>query len=360
MTTPNEPTRPSEPSGATPEPQGVWERIAAFADGELDAEQADAMARKAADCTDTANCAEHQRQLRKLLSGCMDCKKTMRCPDELRRCLEDLAKQHDGVGAKDLDRLANIGELADRAGAGPVPFEPPATPTALANSASVNRSGSFSIAPFLRWGLAAALLLAVIGGFYAFNGTPGTGNSDVPLVNASMTPESFAHQRLNGIINRHVRCSTGQSSPLNIEDFSTVPQVLAPQVAGQVLALGNSAADAPTLPVQLDLEQAGLQIRLAGRCVAPGPNAMHLIYDATALDPEAQTGEAPASVSLWIKAYHADADPMCTPGQTEVLTDDGAAHPVMLWRDDRFMYVLVGDAIEHVTKAQETLLAGAI
>ncbi|MEM1099710.1 MAG: hypothetical protein AAGH92_13090 [Planctomycetota bacterium] len=355
MTTPNEPTRRPDESDANVNPDAVWNRIAAFADGELEPEQAEAMARKAADCTDTANCAEHQRQLRKLLAGCMDCKKTMRCPDELRRCLEDLAKQHDDVKPSELDRLANLGELGDASGTGPVPFEPPTTHAPAGERSPAGSATSFQIAPYLKFAVAAALLLAAIGGFYAINSGSGIDSPNAPRINVGNTLESFADRRLSGIINRHVRCSSGASSPLNIEDFSTVPQVLNPQVAGQVLDLGDAAADAPTLPVQLDLEQAGLQLRLAGRCVAPGPNAMHLIYDATSAE-----GDGNATVSLWVKAYNADSDPVCTPGQTEVLTEDGSTHPVMLWRDDQFMYVLVGDAIDQVTTARDTLVASAI
>jgi hypothetical protein len=43
-----------------------------------------------------------------------------------------------------------------------------------------------------------------------------------------------------------------------------------------------------------------------------------------------------------------------------VLADDQRPHPVMLWRDDRLMYVLVGDAMEHVRQAQTKLTAGTL
>ncbi|MEM8783849.1 MAG: hypothetical protein AAGE65_13475, partial [Planctomycetota bacterium] len=62
----------------------AWERIAAFADGELNPEECCDLLREAAEQPDVAKSAEHQRQLRKLLAGCMDCEVTMRCPDELK------------------------------------------------------------------------------------------------------------------------------------------------------------------------------------------------------------------------------------------------------------------------------------
>ncbi len=336
MTSPND--APSRPD--------FWQRLAAYADGELDAAQCRALLREAQalpDAPEASRCAEHQRQLRTLLAGCMDCQKTMRCPDELRRCIEGIAQDCGCDEASSTDARANR--------------EKAPAPLAFA--------GASSSASAWRWGIAAALLFALIGGMYALTsprGNPsqiaeGPRSAQPPAAAAAgVSLASFAERRLQGLVTRHVRCSAGLSSPGNTDAFATDPDALAGQVADTL--------DCPPLPVDLDLAPAGLTLRLAGRCTAPGPGAMHLIYDAapstnTPTDPD--TPPAPtATVSLWIKPYDPHADPICTPGHLEVLADDGTPHPVMLWRDERLMYVLVGDAMPHIQRAQQTLTANAI
>ncbi|MEM8783964.1 MAG: hypothetical protein AAGE65_14060, partial [Planctomycetota bacterium] len=209
--------------------------------------------------------------------------------------------------------------------------------------------GSGTGMPGWGWAVAAALMLAVAVGLYVANG-PIDPSTNLPTAarqpaGAGLSLATFADENLENLVTRHVRCAVGVSHPMATEAFSGDTELLAQQVS-------ETLSGVP-LPVRLDLERAGLTLRLAGRCVAPGPGAMHLIYDARSADNQAP----PATVSLWIKPYHAELDPLCTPGELEVLAGDGRPHPVLLWRDDHFMYVLVGDAMEHVTKAQATLTA---
>lgn len=333
MTTPPDPNPPAD---------SLWERIAAFADGELDAEQCDDLLREVAENPETAKSAEHQRQLRKLLAGCMDCEVTMRCPEELKKAIAGIADESTAP-----DQTQSPPETAE-----------PTAPTPLA------RIGRHPASPW-RWGIAAALLFAAIGGFYVFNSERNAADDpafatqigDLPPAaqapaGAGISLAAFSDRRLNMLVSRHVQCSAGLTSPGNTDAYSTDPQTLVGQVA-------DTFGGTP-VPVRLDLDRAGLSLRLAGRCVAPGRGAMHLLYDAQPTIARPDDNAPAATVSLWIKPYDQAADPICTPGQLEVLADDGRPHPVMLWRDADLMYVLVGDAMDQVIKAQTTLVADAI
>ncbi len=310
----------SESSPDTPHPDSwdtpeLWEKIAAFADGELSAEECCALLREAMADPDRARCVEHQQKLRELLSGCMDCRKTMRCPDELKRCIEGLADEH-CTGSK-TNKPPNAEKQRDEASDR---FKHPSTLARLS--------------AWLPLAAAAVLFLAALAVFF---NAPRGGTAPAP------TASLISAARINHFEQRHVRCTSGVIMPVAADTFPD-----------DVTLLGDALADRLDTPLgdmPLDLGSIGYDYRLAGLCTVPGRGAVHIIYASHATDEHGRQ----RTLSLWIKPYDPQTDPGLEPGVPAVAADESHPHPIVVWRDDRLIYYLVGDAMAEVEKARQYL-----
>ncbi len=308
-------------------PNDTWDKIAAFADGELDGEQCCELLREAMAEPQQAKCVEYQQQLRKLLAGCMDCQKTMRCPDELKDCIDGLADEHC------VDCPDTAAPTAEPSGAATPAAVPPTT--ADAGAPVLARIGTW-----VPLAAAAALFVAALGVFFAASQNDGPANAgDGQVVVAA----PFSAQLVRNVETRHVRCASGLSAPLQADRFPKQVEALGDVV---VERLGPAATGLP-----LDLSSVGYDYRLAGLCTAPGTGAVHVIYAGPA---DELTGQRPM-LSLWIKAYDPAADPDIEPGQKYNAVEGSVAHPTLVWRDESLIFFLVGDAPRQVEQAQQVL-----
>ena len=297
-------------------PHKTWEKIAAFADGELSGEECCDLLKEAMDQPDHAQCVEYQQQLRKLMAGCMDCEKTMRCPDELKNCIEGLADEHCTDATKD-EAVTPAAVTSTQA-----PLKASPSPSVIA------RIGQW--APLA---VAAALFIAAIGVYQGARNTPG-GSVEAGLLPVALVSEMEA---------RHVRCTSGATPLYMNEAFPTDIELLDEALTDR---FGPEMADAA-----LDLSSIGYAYRVAGLCTVPGRGAVHVVYTSNTPDPHGRQ----RSLSLWIKPYNAETDPAIEPGDMHTAADDKHAHPIVVWRDAAMIYYLVGDAMHDVEQAGETL-----
>ncbi|MFI4861211.1 MAG: hypothetical protein ACIAXF_11070 [Phycisphaerales bacterium JB063] len=297
-------------------PSTTPEMLAALADGELDLRNCpDAIAKLAADPQGAQRIA-FQQQLCRSVASAMD-GPSMRCPDALRAQVMQL-----------VDRESPAATPTNAAAASPAPAPRPApTPRQSPVLAQIGRWAPTAVA--------AVMLIAATAVFFSTSrpGMPGSAAS--PVLDVS-TVQMFA--------NRHMACAGDPDDQLhNNERFGKDIQ----QLPGKISDYFHHRVDG----VSLDLSTIRYDYQLAGACSIPGSGGVHLVY---------RHHDSPdRAMSLWIvPADPALADDM-QQGRVYVETADGLDHPVILWVDQGLMFYLVGDSLEDVQHAVETLRPAA-
>lgn len=140
---------------------------------------------------------------------------------------------------------------------------------------------------------------------------------------------------------RHTRCSRA----VDALETGSYPQ----QIDALPAAIAASLGEQP-YPV-LDLSAAGYAFERAGPCNIPGEQAIHLIYKA-----RPDTGRDDR-LSLWIEPDNGHL--RLEPGKAYHITGDTAAHPILVWKHGDMIYYLVGDDDTAVNTAVTTLNQGA-
>ncbi len=307
----------------------LWEKVAAFADGELPAEECCALLKKALDEPTTVKRVEYQQQLRKLMAGCMDCEVTLRCPEELKKRLEGIAEACCGG---EPDASTEAVSASAWGGGKPDARGPRRASASVLRSEAVEEDGVFRV--LLRWlplAAAAALFVAASGVYLEANRE----EAGVVLVSSDVRNMEL----------RHVRCGSGVSA-LHMTDLfperGNVAQL--PAVVVQALNLTTPLAS-------LDLSSVGYAYVGAGLCNAPGGSAVHILYAHTDADSRQRT------ISLWVQNASHTPPAAGSGGNVEVLADKSSPHPVLHWSGGGAGYYLVGDAMRDLEAAREVLSA---
>ncbi|MEM9415584.1 MAG: hypothetical protein AAGA29_08935 [Planctomycetota bacterium] len=290
-------------------PKTTPEILSALADGELDLrENPDAVSQIAGDPQGVQRIA-FQQQLRRSVASAMD-SPSMRCPDALRAQIEQLADSASGETATEQPQPpAQTADLA------PAAVQP----------AVIGRIG--------RWAPAAAaavLLLAATAAFFSGWWSSPIGPA-TPVLDVSMV-QTFAKH--------HLHCSEDPAARLhNPERFG--------QGLDELPASLSDYFDRSVDGVGLDLSAVQYDYQLAGVCNIPGSGAVHLVYRH-----HNQPGRA---MSLWIIPASEENALEMQPGRVYVEAAEGLDHPVILWEDGGLIFYLVGDSLEDVQHAVETL-----
>ncbi|MEM6391984.1 MAG: hypothetical protein AAF797_04365 [Planctomycetota bacterium] len=327
----------------TPEESRAF--LAALADGELEVEnQREVLERLAADPTNSER-VRFQQALRRLMSKCMDCEKTMRCPDELKQSI---------LQAWDEDGAEAAYELKEEAAA----EEEPASELRLVGRETLKPVGgpgeeqserSGVVDRMSRWlpPLAVAAAIGLVAGFLLHAGLRGGEPGGVNVVDGSgvgvggATPVALvipAEQRVR-FTTRHRQCTDLPTELMQRERFPEtldgMPEAIASVVGG------------PLEGIQMDLSDLGLVFTAAGVCPVPGRNAVHVIYH----EDEAVSGgvEKPAAVSLWVRAVRPGDERLqagsvyATQAGVDGLRSEGM---VLTWVRGGYRYYMVSDSMD--------------
>ncbi|XAM00871.1 hypothetical protein OT109_05690 [Phycisphaeraceae bacterium D3-23] len=297
-------------------PSTTPEMLAALADGELDLRDCpDALAKISADSQGAQRIA-FQQQLRRSVASAMD-GPSMRCPDALRSQIESLAISTTTHG---------------EAPAAQPP--PPAQPAPLPAVHSVAPHGQPAVIGRIgRWApaaVAAVLLIAATAVFFS-------GGSDSPAGPATPILDARTVQTFG---TRHMHCADNPADTLKESD-----------------RFGHGVDELPTTlddyfsrsvdGVAFDLSAVQYDYQLAGVCNIPGSGAVHLVYR--------HHDHPERAMSLWIVPANEEITRNMQQGRVYVETATGLDHPVILWEDNGLIFYLVGDSLEDVQHAVETL-----
>jgi len=147
-----------------------------------------------------------------------------------------------------------------------------------------------------------------------------------------------SNETLDRFAGRHVQCTTTPGSLMKADWPASLERL--PDALGDYLGAQTNGV--------LDLSALGYQFAGAGPCHVPGDPSAHLIYHRS-------TDGQRESISLWMCPDDQRYD--VPQRQIYRVTDPGAPHPVMLWRDSGVIYYLVGDSPLDAEKACGELLA---
>ena len=278
--------------------------LAAFADGELTGPDSRDVVERIATDTAAARRVLQQQHLRRSVARAMK-SQAPPVPDRLR---------------VEIERISAGAPLRPAAGAAP-----PATP-AQWDLPVLARIG--------RWVPSAiAALLLITTAILFLNHDVAPDGRDI----GNVLIESAQNRRM--FYDRHHSCASGAEPLQGREQFGASLELLPARLSRHL-----GGADTPSL----DLSGIGYTFFAAGQCTLPGAGSVHLIYrHATRSDD---------SLSLWLKRYAGE--PAIEAGRIYIATDEGAAHPLLLWRDSSTIYYLVGDSDEHIDEAARLLGAG--
>lgn len=268
--------QPSKPS---------FDELAAYADGELDADKRMSMMRRmSADPSATLQTL-HQQTLREAVSRSI-CQHTPATPADLRARIEQLVDSTD---------------------------DSPNT-----QSGSTDRSAVAGRIGFHRWtpaAVAAALLLAATILFFA---TPRSDPSTSTVLAASLVSQ---------FENRHDDCARMREQLYSSQSF--------PVTAAELPSAIEQTIQVKACP-SLDLSEFGYRFWKAGHCNLPGQDGVHLIYNTTGDDSGKDT-----ALSLWIVKDTGRFDHI-KPGQLHRI--ESASYPMIVWRHGGMVCFLIGDA----------------
>ncbi|MEM6553383.1 MAG: hypothetical protein AAF750_14800 [Planctomycetota bacterium] len=319
----------------TPEESRAF--LAALADGELEVEnQREVLERLAADPTN-AERVRFQQALRRLMSKCMDCEKTMRCPDELKQSILQAWDADDGA-----DQTFELKEPEPEpelrlVGGGTLKPVGGASESQAAGPGWGERLGRWlpPMAVAAAIGLAAGFLLhAGLGGGDPSGGEGGVGGLGGATPVALVIP---AEQRVR-FTNRHRECTDAPEALMERERF--------PETLDGLPAAIASVVGGPLEGVQMDLSDLGLVFTAAGVCPVPGENAVHVIYHGESADGSV---EKPVAVSLWVRPMRRGDERLqtgsvyATQAGVEGLQSE---RMVLTWVRGGYRYYMVSDSMD--------------
>lgn len=267
--------------------------LMAFADGELDGDAKVELLRQLAERPDDARALVHQQQLRTAVAAAMT-HATPAVPDAVRQRIAAMA---------DPSPIARIGFAG-------------------------------------RWMPAAVAAVLLFGAVIVLNimlrlDQPRMGPQ---LASAPIDMHLISNETLDRFAGRHVQCTTTPGSLLQADwpnNLERLPDAISKYLGAQTNGM-------------LDLSALGYQFAGAGPCRIPGDPSAHLIY-------HRMTNGRRESISLWMRPDDNRYD--VPQRQIYRVTDPGAAHPVLLWRDNGVIYYLVGDSPLDAERAGDELLS---
>jgi hypothetical protein len=269
--------------------------LAAFADGELDVEQSLGVLEHMAMNPVATRRVMHQQQLRQAVGRTLRAA-TPAPPAYLRAALEVK------LGAP----AANAAADADR--------------------------GPYRLRWLGRWlPLAAAAVLLLASALTLYHARPAAsgGEGAAQTVLAPDLVDKFA-ARHNGCARALQQLNDAAAFPA---DLKAMPARLAAYLGTQPYGV-------------LDLSALGYDFWKAGKCILPGPAAVHLIY-------RRHDGGARDSLSVWIAADKGqvpiDAD------KPSLIAGADKPHPMIVWRHEGLVYYIVGDSFDGVDGAAALL-----
>lgn len=288
-----------------PTPQTTPELLAALADGELDlSANPEAFEQIAGDPHALRQVADQQR-LRRSVASAMD-DPSMRCPDAVRAQIQQLAQ-------------ADKAQVTAPPAASAVPVQADDRPPVLA------RIGRWAPAA-----VAAVMLLAATAVFFAAR--PGTPGTVTPSVLDVRTVQSFGQ--------RHIHCAESPGESLHgTERFGQGLE----ELPGNLDTYFDRSIDGRAL----DLSAIRYDYQLAGVCGIPGSGSVHIVYQ--------HHDDPNRAMSLWIGPTPDRLAGQMQSGRLYVETADNLEHPVVFWEDNGLIYYLVGDSLQDVHDAVQTL-----
>lgn len=302
----------TQPDTPNPTPQTTPELLAALADGELDLRaNPEAFEQIASDPKSLRQVAD-QQQLRRSVASAMD-GPSMRCPDALRTQIERLAQVAGDTAAP----------RTEASPSGYAPIQADDHPPVLA------RIGRWAPAA-----VAAVMLLAATAVFFsARSAAPGVSATTVLDVR---TVQNFSQH--------HMHCAENPVERLhNPERFGEGLD----ELPGNLDTYFDRSVDGRAL----DLSAIQYDYQLAGVCNIPGDGAVHIVY---------QHHDDPArAMSLWIGPAPEHLASQMAPGRLYVEAGDNLDHPVIFWEDNGLIFYLVGDSLQDVHDAVQTLRPAA-
>ena len=271
------------------------QKIAAFADGELDGEQnLEMLNRMAKDPSLAQRVTEHQK-LRVAVGKAMG-DPSIKTPDSLRDQIMQMARED----SADTHR----------------------TPA---------RQGSPVLARIGRWAPAAVAAVLLFAALVVFNqsGQAPTGNplvSSGQVLNASM---------VNKFGDRHNRCARHLTPMHGTDQF--------PQDLDALPGALSSYFHQPIDEEVLNLSALGYDFDVAGLCLLPGKGSVHIIYQS-----QTSTGK-PDTLSLWLRPYEEGSG--IELGKLYKTANPQENFPMLVWRGGDMVYYIVGDSHDAVERA---------
>ncbi len=296
--------------------------LVAYADGELAGARRDDVARRLADPAAAARVAAEARfrgELAKKLAQA-----TPAPSSALRKRIAALVVGEEGTAP------------ASNGQPGPLPLrmtgadDDATTPSAPAMRRLPTRNPSFWAGS--GWKAVAACLL-VGGGALVGRMSVGRPPQQVVVPPAAQSPVSPSF--ILAATKIHVDCSRAPDAHTAIF----------PEVLGELASTLKASLGRP-VPYP-DLSAVGYDYIGAGPCGAQWPGTVHLLYRHT------QGGAVRDTVSLFVQADSGDV--RIEPGKLYQAAGKEAAHPLLVWRRDKLVFYLVGDAEKPLLQAAATL-----
>ncbi len=274
------------------------QRLAAFADGELDGEQnLEVLRQMAKDPSVARRVTEHQ-QLRVAVGKAMN-NPSIKTPDSLRDLVMQMARD----------------DAADTPG-------------------NQSRRGSPVLARIGRWApaaVAAVLLFAAVVVFNQSGQVPGDRLvTSGQVLNASLV-DKFG--------DRHFKCARKITPMHGTEQF--------PQKLDELPGALSSYFHQPVDEDALNLSSLGYDFDMVGLCILPGKGSVHVIYKS-----QASTGQAD-TLSLWLRPFEAGSG--IEPGRLYKTANPQENFPMLVWRTGDMVYYLVGDSYDAVERAFDAI-----
>lgn len=199
---------------------------------------------------------------------------------------------------------------------------------------------------FVPTAVAAALLLVSLLTYHLST----TGQSPPPTSFQATAMPVVNSDSLHRFTGRHRRCS--KDPALLLEQN----RILATSLQELPARLSKFLGERPT--PSLDLSALGYEFLGAGRCGIPGSGSVHLLYRAANQPPSASADpgapETPA-LSLWLRPFDPDGSLHLEPGKIYSLDEEGTCGPLLVWRDQTMVYYLTGDGQGNVRHAADAL-----
>ncbi len=278
------------------------QRLAAFADGELDGTQnLEVLRRLERDPATADRIAQHQK-LRQAVAGVMD-DSGYKAPAELR------------------DRISQLAQT---------------TPTETDSQSPLATHGHHSpvLAVIGRWMPAAVAAVLLIGALVALNtvlnSRPGPLIKSANILNASVV-DQFG--------DRHVKCSRKLTPMVGTDQF--------PQDLTELPGALSEYFSQPVNPEVLNFSALGYEFDVAGLCIIPGKGSVHVIYRS-----QAPTGQTD-TLSLWLRPFEQGSG--IQPDKLYATKATQETYPMIVWRHSDMVYYLVGDDYDTVQRAFDSI-----